>query len=48
MEDLEYTFECTPELKEKIKKGAKACNLDESEFIRICIEFFLYKNSLDL
>lgn len=45
MKDLEFTFECTPELKEKIKKGSKDCSLSESKFIAACIEFFSYKNS---
>jgi len=44
MKDLEFTFECTPELKEKIKKGSKDCSLSESQFIAACIEFFFYKN----
>lgn len=43
MKDLEFTFECTPEFKEKIKKGSKDCSLSESQFIAVCIEFFFYK-----
>ena len=40
-----YTFECSPELLQKIKEGSKNSGLSESQFIAACIEFFFYKNN---
>ena len=45
MENTVYTFNCSPEILEKIKIGSENSGLSESQFIATCIEYFFYKNS---
>lgn len=45
MEDKTYTFNCSPEIIQKIKIGSENSGLSESQFIAACIEYFFYKNN---
>ena len=44
MNDISYTFNCSQEVLQKIKKGSESSGLSESDFIAACIDFFFYKN----